>query len=124
MIKDGFPLRIVEHHHPGQGLWRGRRGTGRAVTSGSYQFGGQSFAETQLRLPDDAPGEVYLTAHLCERALHLVLKRFEERLPLAQLLQRLAGTELSVSFMSGHDLLAACSANAMARSLMTGSVPG
>jgi len=104
-------LRLVEQYHARQGLWRGRRGPGRIISTGHYLLGGQSFAEVQLRLPDDAPEEVYLTAHLCERALQLVLKRFEDRQTLTQLLNRLAGKELPVAFMNGHDLLATCDAD-------------
>ncbi len=107
----GFPLRLVEQYDSRQGVWRSRRGSGQTIAAGRYRFGGKSFAEVQLSVPQDAPKEVYLTAHLCERALHLVLKRFEERDILTQLLGHFSGGEVTASFMRGHDLLADCAAD-------------
>ena len=72
----GFPLRLVASHNPRAGLWRARRGTGSRVGSGHFRISNEALVPPSIQLDDDASAEAHLTARLCERALHLVLRRF------------------------------------------------
>ena len=75
-MKKGLPLRLVERYDPSSGIWHGRRKKGNSIAAGHYHFGGPSLAEIRLVLPEESAEEAQLTAHICERALHLVLTRF------------------------------------------------
>ena len=104
-MRDGLPLRLVEHYEPSSGIWHGRRKKGNSIATGHYHFGGPSFAEIRLAMPEETAEEAQLTAHICERALHLVLKRFEAHPELKKLVNQLAGRTVRVNFVQGHDLL-------------------
>ena len=104
-MKKGLPLRLVERYEPSSGIWHGRRKKGNSIAAGHYHFGGPSLAEIRLVLPEESAEEAQLTAHICERALHLVLKRFEAHPELKKLADQLAGRTARVNFVRGHDLL-------------------
>ncbi|MCH2364498.1 MAG: hypothetical protein MK479_07970, partial [Planctomycetes bacterium] len=98
-------MRLVERYEPRSGIWHGRRERGNSIATGHYHFGGSSFDEIQLVIPEETKEEAQLTAHICERALHQVYKRFEVHPELKKLVNQLAGRTVHVNFVQGNDLL-------------------
>ncbi|SVC11671.1 uncharacterized protein METZ01_LOCUS264525, partial [marine metagenome] len=104
-MRNGLPLRLVERYEPRSGIWHGRRERGNSIATGHYHFGGPSFDEIQLVIPEETKEEAQLTAHICERALRQVFKRFEVHPELKKLVNQLAGRTVHVNFVEGNDLL-------------------
>lgn len=102
----GFPLRLVAEHKRRSGVWRARRSTGAIHTSARLTGGAQWPADASLQLPDDADEAARLGALLCERALQLVARRFDDDEHLTQLAARtdVVG-DCAVVFASGHERL-------------------
>ncbi|MBI2505336.1 MAG: hypothetical protein HYW07_19145 [Candidatus Latescibacteria bacterium] len=101
----GFPLRLVARHFPQHGLWQARRGPGQPLASGMYRCGGPSFAQLHLHLEEGAGVQSRLCAQLAARALHLVLRRFEDRQEIRELLAWLNGRQVPLRVVENHDLL-------------------
>lgn len=101
----GFPLRLVSRYWPQKSLWQARRGAGRALASGWYQWAGPTFAQCQVQLEGEAGPPALLAAQLAARSLHLVLRRFEADAGPADLLTWLEGRQLALRVVAGHDLL-------------------
>jgi len=102
MNNDNFPLRIVERFNTENGTWRGRRGTGTVVARGIYRFGQNALAELQINAFDDADRSVAITAGLCQSALKLMFSRLNGNPSFSDMLEKLAGRELTVVFVEGH----------------------
>ena len=102
MSASSFPLRLVASHNPRAGLWRARRGSGNYVSAGTYRISSEQLVPPSLQLDEDNSAEAQLTARLCERALHLVLRRFSGSI------SEVLWTELDgrrIRFMRNHDRL-------------------
>jgi hypothetical protein len=98
----GFPLRLVDRHQPRGARWRARRGRGEEIGSGYYQAATKDLTEISIHLDDGASEQAHLAARLCERALHLILRRFAENLS-DELRSALDGHR--ISFLQGHEYL-------------------
>jgi hypothetical protein len=96
---------LVARHLPQHGLWQARRGPGRLLVAGAYYCSGPAFSHIQLQLEPGAPAQCQLSALLAARALHLVLRRFEPREPVRQLLAWLHGRQVPMQVVEDHDLL-------------------
>jgi len=98
----GFPLRLVDQYQSRAGIWRARRGRGKEVGSGYYQATTNDLAETSIHLDDGSSAQAHLAARLCERALHLILRRFAGNLN-NDLRSVLDGQR--IIFLQGHEYL-------------------
>jgi hypothetical protein len=103
--KDSFPLRIVEQLNTENGTWRGRRGAGTVVARGIYRFGQNDLAKMQVIVFDDSDDRVSATAQVCENALKLMFSCLKGDSSFRDILERMAGCELSVDFMEDHEYL-------------------
>ena len=65
-MRNGLPLRLVECYESRSGIWHGRRERGNSIATGYYHFGGPSFDEIQLVIPEETKEEAQLTAHICD----------------------------------------------------------
>ncbi|MGB0604082.1 MAG: hypothetical protein ACPGRY_03950 [Candidatus Latescibacterota bacterium] len=102
MSASGFPLRLVANHNPRAGLWRARRGEGECISSGTYRISNEPLVPPSVQLDEDAGAEAQLTARLCERAIHLILRRFSSSIS-ESLWTALDGRR--IRFMRNHDRL-------------------
>jgi len=105
MNNDNFPLRIIERFNTENGTWRGRRGIGTVVARGLYRFGQNALGELQISVFDDADRNVAMTAELCQSALKLMFSRLNGNPSFSDMLEKLAGRELAVVFVEGHEHL-------------------
>jgi hypothetical protein len=105
VAENSLPLRLVADYQRRTGISRGRRGAGQISCSGTLAAAGPLFADSEVRLPEQAPEPARLGALLCERVLRLVSRRFEGDPHLQQLSQDIANTERPIAFVTAHERL-------------------
>ena len=95
-------MRLVDRHQPRQGTWRARRRRGEVVGTGYYEAATGDIATIAIHLDEGSSQQAHLAARLCERALHLILRRFSASLD-DDLRHSLNGRR--IEFLQGHEYL-------------------
>jgi hypothetical protein len=95
-------MRLVDRHQPRQGIWRARRRRGEVVGTGYYEATTGDIATVAIHLDEGSNQQAHLAARLCERALHLILRRFSG--PLGEDLRHFLDGR-RIEFLQGHEYL-------------------
>ena len=95
-------MRLVDRHQPRQGIWRARRRRGEVVGTGYYEATTGDIATVAIHLDEASNHQAHLAARLCERALHLILRRFSG--PLGEDLRHFLDGR-RIEFLQGHEYL-------------------
>lgn len=107
VCKHAFPVRLVENFNSDYQTWRGRRGIGEIVADGQYRFGANPATDMELNVAVDSDSHSKIIAKLCENSLKQLFTRLPCNATLNALLEKLAGSELSVQFLTGDAYLLA-----------------